>query len=170
MYVGRPESSARLDPPDKPAPAMNNTRPAATVLAVCLNPEHTFSKGVQAMIQLRTGLGVEGDAHSGRTVQRRSRPSCRTRACSPCWERPTPRGAGPERRCRAIDATRLRPRFHGTGTSRAAIAPTRLTGLQPYAAASTESVRSTQCSLVCSRGQCTSHTEGDRCDASRSAR
>ncbi len=34
---------------------------------------HTFSKQNQESIQLLAGLGVEGDAHSGKTVQHRSR-------------------------------------------------------------------------------------------------
>ena len=43
------------------------------VTAVSLNPEHTFIKPNQAKIRLLTGLGVEGDAHLGVTVQHRSR-------------------------------------------------------------------------------------------------
>jgi hypothetical protein len=35
--------------------------------------EHTFSKPALAEIRLLAGLGVEGDAHAGRTVQHRSR-------------------------------------------------------------------------------------------------
>ena len=43
------------------------------VLAVSSNAKHTFSKQRQGSIQLLTGLGVEGDAHLGKTVQHRSR-------------------------------------------------------------------------------------------------
>jgi MOSC domain-containing protein YiiM len=44
-----------------------------TVLSVSRDPEHRFSKPVQPTITLVEGLGVEGDAHLGRTVQHRSR-------------------------------------------------------------------------------------------------
>src|SRR3979490_3071627 len=44
-----------------------------TVVAVCLNGEHRFSKTVTPSITLLTGLGVEGDAHAGVTVKHRSR-------------------------------------------------------------------------------------------------
>jgi MOSC domain-containing protein YiiM len=43
------------------------------VIAVSCNPEHTFSKQNQQHIRLIAGLGVEGDAHLGKTVQHRSR-------------------------------------------------------------------------------------------------
>jgi MOSC domain-containing protein YiiM len=43
------------------------------VIAVSCNPAHTFSKPSQEYIRLLTGLGVEGDAHLGETVQHRSR-------------------------------------------------------------------------------------------------
>lgn len=43
------------------------------VLAVSRNPNHTFSKPNQDCIHLLDGLGVEGDAHLGATVQHRSR-------------------------------------------------------------------------------------------------
>jgi len=39
------------------------------VVAVSLSGQHTFSKYNQASINLIAGLGVEGDAHSGKTVQ-----------------------------------------------------------------------------------------------------
>ena len=42
-----------------------------TVLAVSLSPKHTFSKLPQPEIRLLAGIGVEGDAHAGRTVQHR---------------------------------------------------------------------------------------------------
>ncbi|WP_225978663.1 MOSC domain-containing protein [Gandjariella thermophila] len=35
--------------------------------------EHTFSKPTEPVIRLLAGLGVEGDAHLGKTVQHRSR-------------------------------------------------------------------------------------------------
>lgn len=43
------------------------------VEAVSLSPEHTFSKTPQPEVCLLAGLGVEGDAHAGRTVKHRSR-------------------------------------------------------------------------------------------------
>jgi hypothetical protein len=43
------------------------------VLAVSHNAKHTFSKQNQQSIQLLAGLGVEGDAHLGKTVKHRSR-------------------------------------------------------------------------------------------------
>lgn len=42
---------------------------AATVVAVCSDKGHNFSKPVQPSITLLKGLGVEGDAHVGKTVQ-----------------------------------------------------------------------------------------------------
>jgi MOSC domain-containing protein YiiM len=45
----------------------------ATVTAVSAAPEHGFTKRTAARIRLLTGLGVEGDAHLGGTVQHRSR-------------------------------------------------------------------------------------------------
>jgi hypothetical protein len=44
-----------------------------TVIAVSCSLTHTFSKTNQGSIRLLTGLGVEGDAHFGERVQRRSR-------------------------------------------------------------------------------------------------
>lgn len=44
-----------------------------TVQAVSCNAAHTFSKQNQEHIQLLAGLGVEGDAHLGKTVKHRSR-------------------------------------------------------------------------------------------------
>jgi MOSC domain-containing protein YiiM len=41
----------------------------ASVIAVCINPRHSFSKQPQASIRLLAGQGVEGDAHCGATVQ-----------------------------------------------------------------------------------------------------
>ena len=43
------------------------------VVAVSLSALHEFSKPVQQSIRLLLGLGVEGDAHLGVTVQHRSR-------------------------------------------------------------------------------------------------
>lgn len=43
------------------------------VVGVAVSRGHNFSKTPQTSITLRTGLGVEGDAHSGRTVQHLSR-------------------------------------------------------------------------------------------------
>ena len=43
------------------------------VVAVSLSASHQFSKPVQKSIRLLVGLGVEGDAHLGVTVQNRSR-------------------------------------------------------------------------------------------------
>jgi MOSC domain-containing protein len=44
-----------------------------TVVAVCRDDKHRFSKAVTDEITLLPGLGVEGDAHAGVTVQHRSR-------------------------------------------------------------------------------------------------
>lgn len=46
---------------------------SAVIVAVSSGPEHTFSKPNQVSIRLLAGLGVEGDAHCGVTVQHRSR-------------------------------------------------------------------------------------------------
>lgn len=43
------------------------------VTAVSSSPTHTFGKVNRARIRLLAGLGVEGDAHMGRTVKHRSR-------------------------------------------------------------------------------------------------
>lgn len=43
------------------------------VVTVARDSEHRFSKQLQERITLRAGLGVEGDAHAGVTVQHRSR-------------------------------------------------------------------------------------------------
>ncbi|RYU12885.1 MOSC domain-containing protein [Nocardioides iriomotensis] len=45
----------------------------ARVLAVHRSPTHSFSKPTVERIRLLEGLGVEGDAHCGVTVQHRSR-------------------------------------------------------------------------------------------------
>ncbi|APU14597.1 MOSC domain-containing protein [Actinoalloteichus fjordicus] len=44
-----------------------------TVTAISSSATHDFSKTVRAAITLRTGTGVEGDAHRGETVRHRSR-------------------------------------------------------------------------------------------------
>jgi len=49
----------------------SNTR--AVVTAVSLSVAHTFSKAMQPAVRLVAGLGVEGDAHAGKTVKHRSR-------------------------------------------------------------------------------------------------
>ncbi len=46
---------------------------SATVVAVCRSSGHTFTKLAEERIQLLEGLGVEGDAHMGKTVQHLSR-------------------------------------------------------------------------------------------------
>jgi MOSC domain-containing protein YiiM len=54
----------------------NSTSPAdaeASVVAVHRAPEYQFSKDTTDSITLLAGLGVEGDAHLGATVQHRSR-------------------------------------------------------------------------------------------------
>lgn len=45
----------------------------AFITAVSRSAMHRFSKTTQSSIRLIAGFGVEGDAHSGRTVQHRSR-------------------------------------------------------------------------------------------------
>ena len=46
---------------------------AAVVIAVSRSAVHTLSKANAPSIRLLVGLGVEGDAHLGRTVKHRSR-------------------------------------------------------------------------------------------------
>lgn len=46
---------------------------SGVVVAVSRDAEHRFSKPTEAVIRLLAGLGVEGDAHLGRTVQHLSR-------------------------------------------------------------------------------------------------
>jgi len=48
-------------------------RPPATVVCVSASPNHLFSKQPASAVHLLAGLGVEGDAHRGTTVQHRSR-------------------------------------------------------------------------------------------------
>ncbi len=45
----------------------------ALVVAVSSSPRHRFSKDLSSSVRLLQGLGVEGDAHAGATVQHRSR-------------------------------------------------------------------------------------------------
>jgi MOSC domain-containing protein YiiM len=45
----------------------------AVVVAVSRSPTHTLAKPNEGSIRLLAGLGVEGDAHAGRTVRHRSR-------------------------------------------------------------------------------------------------
>ena len=45
----------------------------ASVVAVSVSPQHALSKANAPSIRLVKGLGVEGDAHAGKTVQHRSR-------------------------------------------------------------------------------------------------
>jgi MOSC domain-containing protein YiiM len=47
--------------------------PAAIVTSVSRDNQHAFSKPARAAIRLVAGLGVEDDAHAGRTVQHLSR-------------------------------------------------------------------------------------------------
>ena len=47
--------------------------PAARVVAVARDDQHRFSKPLRPSITLIAGLGVEGDAHAGTTVQHLSR-------------------------------------------------------------------------------------------------
>jgi len=47
--------------------------PSAFVAAVSRDGKHAFSKPVRDSIRLIAGVGIEGDVHAGRTVQRRSR-------------------------------------------------------------------------------------------------
>ncbi|GAB6258085.1 hypothetical protein [Peribacillus sp. N1] len=46
---------------------------SGVVIAVSKSDKHTFSKENCNSIKLLKGLGVEGDAHSGKTVKHRSR-------------------------------------------------------------------------------------------------
>ena len=43
------------------------------VLSVSRSGSHLFSKRTEKRIRLVAGLGVEGDAHAGKTVKHRSR-------------------------------------------------------------------------------------------------
>ncbi len=50
-----------------------NSAVLPSVVAVCRSSIHGFRKTPRAAIELRAGLGVEADAHSGSTVQHLSR-------------------------------------------------------------------------------------------------
>jgi len=50
---------------------MASTASIASVLSVSRDEEHRFSKPPVASIRLLEGIGVEGDAHAGATVQHR---------------------------------------------------------------------------------------------------
>src|SRR5215469_14472008 len=43
------------------------------VVTVSAGETHSFSKSLRPLITIATGLGVEGDAHMGKTVKHRSR-------------------------------------------------------------------------------------------------
>jgi MOSC domain-containing protein YiiM len=64
--------SADLDDTSRPYPGVVQTG-AGAVVAVSASPGHVFSKSTQASIRLIAGIGVDGDAHAGATVQHRSR-------------------------------------------------------------------------------------------------
>lgn len=46
---------------------------AGIVIAVNFSSSHSFNKSSQESIKLIAGIGIEGDAHAGKTVQHRSR-------------------------------------------------------------------------------------------------
>jgi MOSC domain-containing protein YiiM len=54
---------------------MSGPLPCGVVVAVSLSGSHSFSKINQPSVRLLAGLGVEGDAHLGKTVQHLSRTS-----------------------------------------------------------------------------------------------
>jgi MOSC domain-containing protein YiiM len=56
-----------------PKESSNCTSGTGAVIAVSRNAAHTFSKQNQEAIRLIAGMGVEGDAHLGSTVQHLSR-------------------------------------------------------------------------------------------------
>jgi MOSC domain-containing protein YiiM len=64
-------------PPDVAAEVASGLPPGglgtARVVSVAASPRHGFSKTQVPVVHLLTGLGVEGDAHHGTTVQHRSR-------------------------------------------------------------------------------------------------
>jgi len=64
----------------EPEPSPASSSPTASghgspgrVVAVCASPVHGFSKQARPAVRLVEGLGVEGDAHAGTTVQHLSR-------------------------------------------------------------------------------------------------
>ena len=62
---------------------MTQAEATPCVQAVCVSPRHGFSKRPQSSVKLLAGLGVEGDAHCGATVQhlylKRKNPRARNR-------------------------------------------------------------------------------------------
>ena len=48
---------------------MSEPTPESRIVAVSLSPAHGFSKQPQSSVKLLAGLGIDGDAHSGLTVQ-----------------------------------------------------------------------------------------------------
>lgn len=52
---------------------MTDTTASGKIVAVSRSDTHSFSKVLQPTIRLLSGLGVDGDAHSGTTVKHRSR-------------------------------------------------------------------------------------------------
>jgi RimJ/RimL family protein N-acetyltransferase/MOSC domain-containing protein YiiM len=62
------EQWAAAEPVQRPEAA-----DAGRVEAVALSPRHRFSKAPVETISLVAGIGIEGDAHAGTTVQHRSR-------------------------------------------------------------------------------------------------
>jgi hypothetical protein len=52
---------------------MESERPTPAVIAVARDDRHRFSKPLRDEIVLVAGHGIEGDAHAGETVRRRSR-------------------------------------------------------------------------------------------------
>ena len=52
---------------------MNDATPSPTVAAVASDDAHRFSKPLRDEVRLVEGHGIEGDAHAGATVRRRSR-------------------------------------------------------------------------------------------------
>ncbi len=59
--------------PDRRSELDHDEGPAGHVVAVSTDATHRFSKVPRDNVQLLVGLGVEGDAHLGTTVQHRSR-------------------------------------------------------------------------------------------------
>jgi MOSC domain-containing protein YiiM len=59
--------------PDAEADPDSATTPSGHVVAVARAETHAFSKPTRRVIRLLEGLGVEGDAHAGTTVQHLSR-------------------------------------------------------------------------------------------------
>lgn len=73
MLPAHPQAEiVQVDPPGLRQDGAVLTSPA-TVVAVSRDGAHRFSKTVSDEIILLAGLGVQGDAHAGRSVQHRSR-------------------------------------------------------------------------------------------------